>query len=149
AGCGKRAAESNSSGNSDTPSKPEPQPTVANPPNNPDKPNPNVAKLPALPPLPLNLRRENRQPVDDKYPLPQDKVKATQLRNERLTFYKKATVEVFNQSAGANAPWADAARKAMGAYCLRVTRNYVPSCGVEHQDFLEAVKATMETKCDD
>src|SRR5579883_692387 len=159
AGCSKRDAANLSSDGSDAQSKSESRPVVPNlkgdavvvldSQGHPFLINPNVPIMPPLTPAAQRSLREKRQPIDDKYPLPQDAAKATKLRNERLAAYRKMTVDVFDQTAAAKAPWADVARKAMEAYCLRVARPQLTICGVEHQNFLDAVKATMETKCDD
>jgi hypothetical protein len=56
------------------------------------------------------------QPIDEKYPLPQDPEKAKKLRAARLDEVRKATVEVFNARGNAKAAWAPQARLALSKF---------------------------------
>jgi hypothetical protein len=90
-----------------------------------------------------------RQPIDDKYPLPQNPEKARQLREARVAEYRKAMVDAFLAGGHTKAPWADAATKAMEAYARRCARSQIGYVGVEYQDFLEALKVALDAGCDD
>jgi hypothetical protein len=148
AGCGKRA-ERDKSGEVQLPAVviEQPKPEPAPPPGAPGMKAEDPFAMPAF--AKGSDRREKRQPYDDLYPLPQDLAKAARLREERRAAHHKATVEVFKQSEGAKGPGAAEAVKAMEAYARRLARQHLPLAGVEHQEFLDAVRAAVAARCDD
>lgn len=86
--------------------------------------------------------------LDEQYPLPQDPERRTKWRLATLQHQLDKHLAPFEAGAGAKAPWADQARKAIKAYCAANARTAAQRDGVYYQAFLKAIRA-VDQSCND
>ena len=116
---------------------------------------PSVPTPPATAPVraartpPPNLMEDIPRTGENIIVLLKDQTIAKKVRAEKEAWVRRGTLDVFEKSAGAAAPWADKARAAMAAYAKRAPRVDRVPYGVEHQQFLAAVAAATDAGCDD